>query len=571
MSLRVLTPLIGLLLLSGCVSHPRPTPPAPVVRTTPATPPAEPVYGPFPAKTLESLLLAEFAGHRQRVDIALGGYVQQALLTRDPGVVARASTIAQLLNQPQSQELSRLWTDVEPDSAEAWYVLALSSLRLQQYHDLIPALDRLLALRPEADLEQMFLSAIPTTPAGQQSLLKALEAVEKNHQDSPYLLFARALVLTQAGTPEPALTLARRARALRPESPQITLLEAKILSDLGHNADAARLLADAVKLRPDSQNLRLNYARSLVRARDMQGAEREFGTLVKKHPDDDSLRLALALIALENHHDTLAHSELSLLTDSEEHAGEAYFYLGKLAQRQGKTDDALSAYANVPSSGPYFLQAQSEAGNLLLQLDRPAEVHSRFDEARLHHPDQRIPLYQLEAELLSERKQPDGARAILDEALRQIPGNTQLLLSRALVAERQNQMEQFEADIRAVLQVEPDNASALNALGYTLLERTPRMAEAAAYIQRAHTLRPDDPAILDSLGWLRFKQGDVAAALQHLRHAFRLFADDEIAAHLGEVLWVNGQHHEARQLWQETLRQHPGSDHILRTRLRLDP
>lgn len=573
MPLRPLFPLISLLLLLGCATHAPLTPPAPAAAAAepaPSAPPPEPVYSPFPASALEGLLQAEFAGHRQRADLALAGYIQQALATRDPGVVARAATIAQFLNQPQSLALSQLWTEVEPNSAEAWYLRALSCLRQQKYEPLMPALDRLLALQPEADLEQMFLSAIPTTPAGQQHLLKALESVSQKHPNSPHLLFGRALVLAQADTPNPALNLIHQARLLRPESVQITLLEAKILSDLGRNAEAARLLADAVKARPHSQSLRLNYARSLVRAQDMTGAEREFGFLVDKHPEDDSLRLGLALTAFENRNDALAHRELSILTDSEEHADEAYFYLGKLAQRQNKSEDAIAAYDNVPQ-GAYFLQALAETSNLLMQLNQPTEARRRFDDARTRLPEQRIPLYQLEAELLSERKDLDGAHTLLNTALQQHPGNTRLLLSRAMLAERQGQMAPFEADIREVLRVEPDNASALNALGYTLLERTPRLDEAAAYIQRAHTLKPEDPAILDSLGWLRFKQGETAEAIQHLRRAYRLFADDEIAAHLGEVLWVSGQRHEARRLWSESLRQHPSSDHIPRTQQRLDP
>lgn len=570
MPLRPLSFLICLLLLTGCAARSQPAAPSSTIVAAAATPAPEPVYGPFPVATLESLLLAEFAGHRQRADVALGGYIQQALATRDPGVVARASTIAQFLNQPQSLELSQLWTDVEPDNAEAWYVLALSSLRQQRYEMLIPALDRLLALQPEADLEQMFLSAIPTTPTGQQSLLNALEAVEQKHHDSPHILFARALVLTQAGAREPALDFAHRARLLRPESIQTTLLEAKILTDLNRNAEVAHLLASAVKIRPESQSLRLNYARSLVKAQDMKGAEREFGTLVTKYPSDSSLRLGLALIAFENHNDVLARSELDTLSDSEEHSDEAYFYLGKLAQRQERLDDAIAAYESVPP-GPHFMQAMAEISNLLIQRGQTAESHRRFNEARARLPEQRLPLFQLEAELLSARKDPDGARAILDEALQQSPGNAHLLLSRALVAERQNQMDQFEADVREVLRTEPNNASALNALGYTLLERTDRIDEAEASILRAYALKPNDPAILDSLGWLNFKRGKTDEALQYLRQAYKMFPDDEIAAHLGEVLWVSGQRDEARRLWRDALRMHPKSEHLPRTRLRLDP
>lgn len=570
MSLRPLLPLFTLLVLTGCASHaplPAASVPPPAVESAP---PAEPVYAPFPTSTLESLLVAEFAAHRQRADITLASYIQQAITTRDPGVVARASTIAQLLNQPQSVELSRIWTEVEPANPEAWYQLVLSSLRLQKFDQLMPALDRLLALQPEADLEQMFLTAVPATPAGQEGLLKALDGVEQKHQDSPHIFFARALVLTQAGKPEPALVAARKARQLRPQSTQATLLEAKLLADLGQMAEAARLLGEAVKAQPESPSLRLNYARTLVRLHDMKGAEREFGTLVEKNPGDDSLRLGLALVAFENQNDVLAQSELEVLTDSEEHADEAFYYLGKLAQRQGKADAAIAAYESVPP-GQLYLPAMAEISHLLIRQQQPAESRRRFEEARTRFPDQRIPLYQLEAELLSNHKDDTGARALLDEALRLIPGNPQLLLSRALVAEHQNQLGQFEADIQEVLRKEPDNASALNALGYTLLERTSRTDEAEGYIRRAFALKPNDPAILDSMGWAKFKRGDNEGALQDLRQAYLLYADDEIAAHLGEVLWVSGRRDEARRIWAEALRQHPDSDYIPRTRLRLDP
>lgn len=568
MPLRLIIPCLGLLLAS-CAATP-PGPPATPVPVAPTAQEAEPVYAPFPTRTLEALLLAEFAGHRQRADVALAGYVQQAVVTRDPAIVARATTIAQYLNQPQTLELSRIWTEVAPDSSEAWYLLALSSLRQQKYDQLIPSLDRLLDLHPDADLEQMFLAAIPATPAGQEGLLKALESVEQNHPESPHILFARALVQTQAGNIEPALATVRKARQLRPRSTQATLLEAKLLTDLGHNKEASQLLAVAVKAKPDSQSLRLNYARSLVRTRDMKGAEREFGTLVEQFPGDDSLRLGLALIAFENNNDALALSELETLTGSEEHGDEAYFYLGKLAQRQGKAEEAIAAYESVPP-GQHFLPAMAETSNLLVQQNRPEESARRLAEARTRFPEHRIPLYQLEAELLSERKHHEAARQLLDEALRQFPDSNALRLSRALVVERLGALEQFEADVREVLRTEPDNASALNALGYTLLERTSRLDEAEGYIRRAHELRPNDPAILDSLGWVRFKRGDIEGALKDLQRAYELFADDEIAAHLGEVLWVRGQKEEARRLWTDALRKHPDSEYIPRTRMRLDP
>lgn len=199
------------------------------------------------------------------------------------------------------------------------------------------------------------------------------------------------------------------------------------------------------------------------------------------------------------------------------------------------------------------------------------EARSRLAQARAQTPELRVPLLQLEAELLNEHDQPQAAWELLTAALAEQPTDTQLLLSRAMAAEKLNRLDDFEADLREMLRYEPDNPTALNALGYTLADRTARLDEAEAYIRRAFDIKPDDPAIIDSLGWVKFKRGDRAGALIELRKAYALFPDDEIAAHLGEVLWVLGHRDEARRIWAEALRQHPKSPHIPATRARLDP
>ncbi|MFN3586669.1 MAG: tetratricopeptide repeat protein [Moraxellaceae bacterium] len=575
---RPLTALLATLALSGC-AHQAPLPPpptaaAPEVATTAAAPdntasaPVAPGR-PFSTDTLAALLEGEFAGYRQRPDIALHLYTEQARQTRDPGVVARAATIAQLLGQAESLEMSQLWTEVAPDSPEAWYLLVLNSLRMQQFERLMPALEGLLALQPDADLEQVFLAGAPTSPNARSALLATLDDIEPRFATNPHILFARALLQSQAGARDTALLTVREARRLRPGSPQINLLEAKLLSESGQDREAAQLLASAVAARPDSYSLRLNYARSLVRSRDLAGAEREFRTLVERHPGDASLRLGLALIAFENRHDEEAHRQFETLINHEEHGDEASYYLGQLHRRRGDTDAAILAYERV-LPGPQFLPAQAEISRLLARNNQLREARQRLAEARAQLPDLRPALYQLEAELLGEQKQHAEARALLDEALAAQPDNLQLLMSRAMSAEREGRLDLFEADVRDVLRRDPDNASALNALGYTLLIRTTRRDEAETYIRRAHEIKPDDPAIIDSLGWAKFLRGDVAGALQQLQRAYALFQDDEIAAHLGEVLWASGQRQEARRIWDDGLRRHPGSEHILDTRRRLE-
>lgn len=537
---------------------------------SPADSAAEPAYGAFSTETLTSLLTAELAAHRQRPDITLKNYIEEATRTRDPNVVMRATTVAQVLNQPESLAMAKLWTEISPNAADAWYLLCLNSLRQQEFDTAIPALDRLLDLQPEADLEQLFLAAIPATQTARDTLFDQLNSLTKIHPDNAPLRFGMALLKSQSGSPLEALAFVREARERRPQSQQAVMLEAKLLTELGRSREAAKLLGKAADMQPDNQNIRLNYARALIRAGDGQGAEREFHALTRAFPDNEALHMSLALIAFDNRHDDLARQELELLQQSTLHADEASYYLGLLAVRQHDSATALAAFESI-LPGAQYLPAQAEIARILLAEKRTDDARQRLAQARAQLPELAIPLYQLEAELLSEAQQPGIAIEMLTQALQEQPNNPQLLLSRAMAAEKLDQLDDFENDMRAVLRVEPDNPSALNALGYTLADRTSRLSEAEAYIRRAHAIKPDDPAIIDSLGWVKFKLGDPEGALTDLRRAYSMFPDDEIAAHLGEVLWGLGQKSEARRIWQEALRQHPGSKQIPRTRQRLDP
>ncbi len=567
-------PFLSLVLLAACASHPA-TPVAAAMPSTAAaetadSPDAAEPARPFPPQTLQALLTAEFAAQRQHADITLANYLEQARFTRDPAVVARATTVAQVLNQPQSLEMAQLWTEVAPDAADAWYLFSLNALRKLRFDLAMPALDKLIQLQPEADLEQLFMAAIPATQTARDELFKQLGELAKNRPDNAHLLFGQALLMAQSGKPAEALEIARKAHALRPQSSQIILLQAKMLTEVGRSKEASELLADALRRQPDSYSLRLNYGRALIRSGNLNAAEREFKGLVERMPQDDSLRLSLALIAYDNRHDELARQELETLSSSETHADEAYYYLGLLNLRQGKKDAAIHSFESV-QPGNQYLPALAEIVRILVGQNHTTEARERLSQARNLTPELAVPLYQLEAELLSESGQAEQAWQLLNAALGEQPENPQLLLSRAMVAEKLDRLDDFETDMREVLRYEPDNPSALNALGYTLADRTNRLDEAEAYIRRAYGLKPDDPAIIDSLGWVKFKRGDASGALDDLRRAYALFPDDEIAAHLGEVLWSAGKKDEARRIWTEALRQHPRSNHIPETRQRLDP
>jgi len=188
---------------------------------------------------------------------------------------------------------------------------------------------------------------------------------------------------------------------------------------------------------------------------------------------------------------------------------------------------------------------------------------------RREHPDLEVEFFQIESDLLQKQNQLQSAYDLLSSSLRAYPDNISLLYARSVVSARREDMQATETDLRAILSLDQDNATALNALGYSLLTLSDRYDEAAALIHRANALNPGDPAITDSLGWLYFRQGDYGQALEHLRRAFAVFPDPEVAAHLGEVLWTLGQRSEAESIWRESLRKAPDNTILRETMQRL--
>jgi len=175
---------------------------------------------------------------------------------------------------------------------------------------------------------------------------------------------------------------------------------------------------------------------------------------------------------------------------------------------------------------------------------------------------ERVRLTRAEAEILRRNKKLETALTVYDKALKEFT-DTDLLYARAMLAARMDKLDIMERDIREILSREPDNADALNALGYTLADRTKRYTEAHALIKRAYELKPDDHYIVDSLGWVLYRMGRNEEALKLLRRAMEIKSDPEIAAHLGEVLWVTGGTTEARDVWNSALKLQPEDKRLL--------
>ena len=568
---RSLALLTAAALLSGCQmfapSAPDGTPP--VEDPAAVTPAAEPqVYGSFSQDTLLALLTAELAGQRNRFDIALGNYVQQANATQDAGVAERGFRIAEYLGAEQAAlETSLLWTKNAPDSIDAQRAAAVQLARAGRYDESMSFMERVLQRQGDTHFDFLALSAAESDPDTRAGLLQSFARLQKKYPDNHQLLFGQALLLQQDGRAQEALERLQEQPAKdRPIA--AILLQARLLQSLERNADALSLLEKGIKQHPDDKRLRLTYARLLVAEDRLDEAKGEFASLLQQFPNDDDLRFSLALVCLEAEAWQEAIVYLEELVERDNHVDAAHYNLARAYEALDEPESALIEYALV-GPGNDYLPAQSRQSELLFKQQRGEEAAKRLRQARETQPDYAIQLYLIEAEAWSKQQDNQRAWQVIEQALEQFPEDLNLLYTRAMLAEKRDNLPLLEQDLRFILEREPDNAMALNALGYTLADRTTRYAEARELIEQAYQLNPDDPAVLDSLGWVNYRQGNLDEAERLLRKALQEFPDHEVAAHLGEVLWAQGKQKEARKIWREALKQQPDSPILRSTLLRL--
>ncbi len=520
---------------------------------------------PFPEASIYPLLVAEFALRRRDYATALENYVAQAPLLRDPGVSAHTTHLAQFLQrEPEALEAVRLWVELAPDDVEANNTLAILLVRRGRNLEAAPHLEVVARSGAQANFPILLNGFKQMDPGGRARLVSAINELADAFPDDTQMLLTQALLHEELGQERAALDKLERLFELEPYQTQAVLLEAQLLLQLEDPRPFDRIEA-ALQAQPEDQQLRLQYAR-LLTGTDLEAARGQFEILSAQSPHDGDLLLSLALINREIGDDQAARAYLTQLLELGQRRDDAHLYLGMMAEEAGDLEQAIGHYRQV-TGGSDFYTATGRTGRILLEQDESGRAGEFFAGLRQQHPDRSERLFALEAELRNRTGDTSGAVAVLGAGLREHPQSTSLRYSRSMLAEQLGDLKLMESDLRAIIAADPDNATALNALGYTLANRTERYAEAYELIDRALVLEPDEPAILDSMGWILFRQGQYEEALQFLRRAYAEFPDPEVAAHLGEVLWVSGDTAGAAAIWREGLQRDP--EHaVLRETLR---
>ncbi|WP_299941472.1 tetratricopeptide repeat protein [uncultured Microbulbifer sp.] len=514
----------------------------------------------FPIDTFYTLLVAEVAGIRKHYDVALANYYHQAEVTKDAGVAARATRIARFLNARQAALRSaQLWVELEPENTEAQLAVTAELTLAGVLPTALAHAEKALALGGKPPLQSLASTAIAQQKLDAQTLAKlALLAQEYPLNDEVILAYAMALRAgKQYGR---ALTLVHQVQEQHPDQLDAPLLESHLLVDLGKRRDAIELLENLVNIHPGEGRLRLQYARLLIRE-DLALARQQFAELVKQRPEDGNLILSLALIEYETNQIDAAKPLFTKLLELRQHESSAHFYLGGVAEKQQELTTAVEHFRQVQPGNDY-LEAITRGTRLLAATGQHMNNRQWFAELRQEHPVQEEHFYLMEVELLRKNGEPQLALERVEQGLAANSASSRLMYTRALLNDQLGNATAFERDLRSLLKRDPQNATVLNALGYKLIGDPSRRGEALQLIRKALALKPEDPAILDSMGWVQYRLGNYTAAEKYLRKALGRLPDHEIAAHLGEVLWVQGDRTGALRVWKDGLATHPHSEII---------
>lgn len=523
----------------------------------------------FSRDNLLALLTAEMAARDQQYDIVLQNYLKAARETRDEAVVTRAFSAAQFLKDEAAfTEMTLLWAEIAPDNVEVQQQAAFELIKAHKLPEALSHMEKVLELEGPASFDRVAMHAKSLPPAERAQLLSLYEQILDRHPDSSELRYGYAVLLELNNQPDKALATSQALLTESPENPAVITLHARLVKNTQGNDKAIAFLKAREKLLLSDMQLGNFYARALIDSNQLSDAEKVYKQLAKSFPDATHLRLSYALVALENGKVTVAKNALLKLVEAGQHANEAHFYLARIAEMEKDEDTAILEYRQVERGGNYF-SALARAAFLLAESGKGSEAQALFAEARQRSPAQEAQIWELEINLMTEMNRIDDALSVANQALNVFPDSHSLLYARAMLQERQDNLEDMERDLRAIIDEDPQNAVALNALGYTLADRTDRLDEARQLIEQAYKLDPQNPAIIDSIGWLLFRTQQIDKALSYLEQAYAKFPDPEVGAHLGEVYWVSGQQDKAMSIFRENHAKDPNHRILGKTLKRL--
>ncbi len=529
-----------------------------------ATPPPIPVVvQPFPDGTLLPLLQGELALRRKLPNVAARQLIYAARLTRSVDVARRAAYVAQLSRDARlMSDSGEFWVGLAPTNPVAYQYLALALARQGKFKVALNALQQELEYGGGAGLVAVAETSLNADQAQQDKLITAYHSLLGRYSHRSEIAYGLALIYYAQNNLNAAQMAISQALATTAGYRPAQLLQVKLLRQQQRTQEALTFLKHQLQsLQQASPGLLVPYGQLLLQAGQLEPALEVFQRLLIDHPNDTNSHYMAGVISLKLN---MPHEALEYFATVLRHGyddSNLHYFMGRSFLLLNQTQIARQHFLRV-DSGARFMDSQRELLQLHLQDNADGNVTAFFAQRRLALSQASAELYYLEADINLGQKNIIAATMVYNAGLNNHPDDIALLYGRAMLAARTDKLQQLEIDLRRIIELQPDHAVALNALGYTLAERTDRLPEARQLILKAYQINPSDPATIDSLGWLHYKQGDYQQALVYLQQAFDSNPDAEIAAHLGVVRWALGDARGAYAAWNQILQQDPENTFI---------
>ncbi|NOQ14705.1 MAG: tetratricopeptide repeat protein [Methyloprofundus sp.] len=521
------------------------------------------------SEVLFLLMTAEIAGQREQYELALDGYLRASRQVKDPDVIKRAAKIALYLqDDARLKQTLDLWLEVEPESLDARSLQAIVALKSGDRQGALDSIDFI--LRHDAqDFDSKAIVMLKSLNT-QQSVDLAYQVFSElavKYPEDAQLYFIQALLDVQAKRRKQAQLNITKALELEPDWTRALLLQAQLYTSAGKLSEATEVLQHAVA-EQENEQVREQIVQLLIQQGRFEEVEEALQDLTRRYPDNNELKFKLALVYLQTGQEEKARNILQTLVVNEQFRDRAAFYLARMDAKARRFNEALIWFDAIESE-PFKFEAGMSAVLILMDQKRYEIALDKIKNLKNEYPQKRSDLILIESEIYAQQGLNQQGFDVLSSGLIEDPDNIRILYARALLAEKLGKLQVLEDDLQYILEKNPNDANALNALGYTLADRTERYEEAKIYLDKAIAIKPDEPIIMDSYGWLLFKLNQLDEALLYLQAAYDKQPQAEIASHLVEVLWALQETEQAKALLAEALARHPDDKLLLDVKSRL--
>ncbi len=514
------------------------------------------------------LLAGEFAARHANFPAAFRYYLGATRRTDNPEVLKTAFKLAlHSKNYAGAIRLGERWQTLAPDNLEVKQLLAITYVLDRRFEDAMLALEDVIGR--EGINENRIFTTLGATLLSEMPVAakERMKEMAERFSDNARAQYVYAVFLLDTGDYGEVARLAGKAAALDPGFANAYLLQGWALILSGQVDTGLAAAATAVAVAPDDVNVRANYARLLLENNRQREALREFRVVYERHPHNADVVQALGILSMQEKDLGAADTFFEKLGAFPGRRAEAVYYGGRVAEERGEMQKALAIYRSIPQ-GAFFKKAKISIAEVYRKLGDLEKAVGQLEAARALADDEqeKVEFYLVQGRILSAAGRHHEAIGLYTRAMEEHGEINSLLYARGLAAAELGLLGRVEADLGRILREDPENADALNSLGYVLADHNIRLDEAKAYILRAYALQPDDPAILDSLGWVEFRLRNVEVAEALVRRAMAALRHPEVLGHLAEILCLQKRTAEAAALLEEAIGEFPDDDYLQRLR-----